>query len=129
MVEHLERTADTMTIFDSFVEVPYKFLAISRGGVKGNEIKASEERRGVFKLRSTGQDVNNMGVRLSNATLHVHPEDYPNWANLVGQGVCVRGNSYEITNVTEGFNFANGKTEHLTFTLQRAKFSYGKNRC
>lgn len=124
MVVRSGRTACTMTIFDSFVEEPYVFLAINRGGVKGNSIKASESRMGVFKLRSSGSSINDMESRTSTATLHTHPEDYPNWANLVGQGICKDGCTYEITSVTGGKNFATGVMEHLTFTLQRAKYSY-----
>lgn len=111
-----------MTIFDSFVEEPYTFLAIKRGGVKGDRVVDKKDLTGVFKLRSSGIEQNNVETRTSTATLHAHPEDFTNYANLVGQGICKDGNSYEIVSVTEGKNFANGITEHLTFTLGRATY-------
>lgn len=114
------------TVFTSFKIIPYDFLEISRGTVYGNKIVASKDGlTGVFKLRSNSSNSNNIELYNSSATLHTRPEDYEgiSFADLVGQGVRVEGVTYSITNVTEGKNFNNGVTEHLTFTLERAEFN------
>lgn len=114
------------TVFTSFKTIPYDFLEISRGTVYGNRIVASKDGlTGVFKLRSNSSTSNNIELYNSSATLHTRPEDYKGilFADLVGQGVRVGGVTYSITNVTEGKNFNNGVTEHLTFTLERAEFN------
>jgi len=111
-----------MTVFDSFREEPYTFLAIKRGGVKGDRVVETKQLNGIFKLRSSVEESNNMETRTSTATLHAHPQDFVNYANLVGQGICKDGCSYEIVKVTEGKNFVTGLVEHLTFTLGRATY-------
>ena len=113
-----------MTVFDVFQEIPYNFLAIKRGAVKGNVIKSRSSFHGIFKLRDNQETMQNMELYQSSATLHVHPEDYDT-TDLVGQGIEVDGITYEIERVTGGMNFANGQMEHLTFTLQRAEFIDG----
>lgn len=113
-----------MTVFDSFQEIPYDFLAIKRGSVKGDVIKSEQAFYGIFKLRDNQEALNNMELYQSTATLHAHPDDFDT-TDLVGQGIRVNGITYEITRVTGGMNFANGQMEHLTFTLQRAEFVNG----
>lgn len=119
------------TVFDVFASTDYTYLEIARGGIAGNSIIESENRRGVFKLRSGGQNspTSEMEIRNSTATLHVHPEDYlPNYDTIVGNGIRVDGVDYEITALTGGKNFDTGVMEHLTFSLQVAEFSdYGSN--
>ena len=65
----------------------------------------------------------------SDATLHVHPEDFAdmNTNDLVGQGVTVNGQDYSIEGVSEGKNFDNGIIEHIYMRLQKAMFVRGKN--
>lgn len=111
------------TVFTAFKEVPYTFLEITRGTVYGNRIKSETELMGVFKLRSSDGQMQNIENWQSSATLHAHPEDYKAYstADLVGQGVRVDGIDYQITSVTDGRNFSTGVTEHLTFTLERAE--------
>lgn len=113
-----------MTVFDTFVETQYSFLEISRGEIYGNHVIKETKFMGVFKLRATSSTSNNIEYRLSNATLHAHPEDYAGWniADLVGQGIAYDGIDYEITNVTGGMNFDTGVMSHLTFTLERADY-------
>lgn len=113
-----------MTVFDTFPEISYNFLTISRGSVKGNVITQASSFNGIFKLRESQETNGNIELYQSSATLHVHPDDYST-TDLVGQGVEVDGITYEITNVTGGMNFANGQMEHLTFTLERAEFIDG----
>lgn len=116
-----------MTVFDVFREIDYTFQEISRGQVVGNVVTKERQLRGIFKLRENQETTNNMELFQSNATLHAHPEDFSDWnyADLVGQGVFVNDIPYEITNVTAGTNFDNGRVEHLTFTLQDSSISYG----
>lgn len=113
------------TVFDVFQEQEYTYLEIARGGIAGNSIVESSPRMGVFKLRagSGNSPTSEMEVRNSTATLHAHPEDYPDLDNIVGNGIRVDDVDYEITAITGGKNFDNGVMEHITFTLQRA--SYG----
>lgn len=112
------------TVFTLFKSQPYTFLEITRGTVYGNRIKNETELMGIFKLRADDQTNQNMELYQSTATLHAHPEDFKAYssADLVGQGVRVDGNDYEITRVTEGANFDKGIVEHLTFTLERANY-------
>lgn len=114
-----------MTVFDVFQQMPYEFLTISRGTVKGNVITSKDSFLGIFKLRENQETQGNIELYQSSATLHAHPEDFESFEvvpDLVGQGIRVNGKTYEITNVTGGMNFADGQMEHLTFTLQRAEF-------
>lgn len=114
----------TPTVFELFVEEDYEFLNIDRGEVYGNSIIGIKACRGIFKLRASSSTNTNIEIRQSNATLHVHPEDYECWqyADLVGQGIRKDGIDYQITDVTAGTNFDTGTTEHLTFTLERADY-------
>lgn len=112
------------TVFDLFQQVDYDFLEVARGGIAGNTVIKREGLRGVFKLRagSGNSPTSEMEVKNSTATLHAHPEDYPDIDAIVGNGVRVAGVDYEITSVTGGMNFDTGKMEHLTFSLQRADY-------
>lgn len=113
-----------MTVFDSFIEEPYTFLAIKRGGVRGNTIKRTATYMGVFKLRNGGSRAGNIEERSSTATLHVHPEDYCEpYDKLVGQGIEKDGVFYEISSLTGGKNFSTGELEHLTLTLNIADYA------
>lgn len=112
------------TVFDVFKKVDYEYLEISRGGVYGNTITKATAFRGIFKVRNgkTESPVNDMEVRDSNATLHVHPEDFDDINGLVGNGIRYNGQTYEIVNVTGGMNFDTGAMEHLTLTLEVADY-------
>lgn len=114
-----------MDVFSLFREIEYAFLEIKRGTVAGDEIVSVTALSGVFKLRAKGKTDDRLEVRLSEATLHVHPEDFADFttADLVGQGVRVDGVNYSISKVTAGTNFDTGVTEHLTFTLERADYA------
>lgn len=114
-----------MTVFDVFREVDYTYLKIKRGQVFGNVIEEEIPLKGIFKRRENQETMNNIELYQSNATIHAHPEDFNNFNELVGNGVRVCGQEYEITNMTVGTNFDTGTTEHITLTLQRAVFSNG----
>lgn len=118
-----------MTVFDTFQEMPYKFLEISRGTVEGNVITASHDFMGIVKIRDNDTTMNNIETPTSNSTVHAHPDDILSLVtleNIIGQGISVDGvGDFEITNCTTGINYATGQLEHLTFTLQRAEFIDG----
>lgn len=114
-----------MTVFDVFRETDYTYLEIERGQIVGNVIVKETPLKGIFKMRENQETMNNMELYQSNATIHAHPEDFSDFNELVGNGVRVDGETYEITNMTAGTNFDTGVTEHLTLTLQRASFSNG----
>lgn len=118
-----------MTVFDTFQEMPYTFLEISRGTVEGNVITASHDFMGIVKLRENDMTTNNIETPTSNSTIHAHPDDILSLVsleNIIGQGISVDGAGYfEITNCTTGYNYATGQLEHLTFTLQKAEFIDG----
>lgn len=111
------------TVFDLFEEVPYQFLEISRGGVYGNRITAVHDAMGVFKLRNEMVQNNNQELHQSAATLHVHPDEPFMSSNVVGQGVRVNGQDYEIAGQTGGRNFDTGELEHYTLTLQKTDYA------
>jgi hypothetical protein len=111
------------TVFDVFEQVPYQFLEVSRGGVYGNRITATHNAYGVFKLRNEMVQTNNQELHQSAATLHVHPDESFMSSNVVGQGVRVAGQDYEIVGQTGGRNFDTGELEHYTLTLQNTDYS------
>lgn len=112
------------TVFTVFRETDYQYLTLSRGNVFGNTIKASRSLKGVFKERKGyTRDGNNMETLGSDMpTLHAHPEDFEQTDIIVGNGVIVNGNTYEITGITYGKNFATGVVEHITMTLREANY-------
>lgn len=99
-----------------------EFLEIDDGTVYGKNIKSCQPIKGIFKTRN-GETMNqNAGLRTSSATAHVHPEDFENVDRIVGNGIRYLAQDYSITGMTAGVNFDNGKTEHLTLTLEVAKY-------
>lgn len=118
------------TVFDVFEEVPYQFLKVSRGGVYGNRITATQDAYGIYKRRNDMVQVNNQELRQSAATLHIHPDEafiaditVDDKILLVGNGVRVEGVDYEIIGDTGGGNFDDGELEHYTLTLQVTDYS------
>ena len=111
------------TVFDVFEVTPYTFLSVLRGGVYGNVITSTVEATGVFKLRNDKVVDNNQELRQSAATLHVRPEEPFMTSLVVGQGIVVEGQEYEIIGQTGGKNYDNGVMEHYTLTLQNADYS------
>lgn len=84
---------------------------------------------GVFKLKSGMDKANGMELLDSDATLHVHPEDFigVNTNSLVGQGVRVNSQDYSVVGISEGFNYDTGVLEHILLNLQKAKFVEAAN--
>lgn len=111
------------TVFDVFVNTPYTFLRVSRGGVYGNVITMSIDAQGVFKLRNGMVQANNQESRQSDATLHIRPSETFAAEDIVGQGIRHNGLDYEITGQTGGQNFDNGALEHYRLTLNRTDYS------
>lgn len=114
-----------LDVFETFPELlkSYEFLEISRGGVYGNVITAVHNSTGIFKLRNEQVMVNNQEVRQSAATLHIRPDESFASSNMVGQGIRVEGQDYEIIGQTGGDNYANGVREHYRLTLQNSDFA------
>ena len=108
------------TVFDLFTSDSYEYLQVERGTVDGNKITKTVSHQGVFKLRS-GMVQGDREVEKSNATLHVHPEDYEGISpdELVGNGIRYNGENYRITGVTEGKDFDTGEVEFYRFTLNK----------
>ena len=115
-----------MTVFDVFEEVPFTYIVLNRGTVFGNEPKSQKCLTGIFKLREGKETESNVEFPNSSATLHVHPEDFDNPSEIVGNAVRINGISYDITNMTRGTNFDNGNSEHYTLTLQRTDLAQGE---
>lgn len=80
------------TVFDLFSSDKYDYLTLDRGTVEGNKIIKTETHEGVFKLRS-GMVQGSREVEKSDATLHIHPEDYEGISpdELVGNGIRYNG--------------------------------------
>lgn len=110
------------TVFDVFVNTPYTFLTISRGGVQGDGITARTEAMGVFKLRSGMNVSNDQETKTSDATLHIKPSEPFVSTGLVGHGIENQGRTYEIVGNTGGMNFDTGVMEHYRVTLQERGF-------
>ena len=112
-------------VFEAFPErlTAYQFLSISRGGVYGNVITASYNAEGVFKLRNEQIMVNNQELKQSAATLHIRPSETFASNDMVGQGIRVEGQDYEIIGQTGGDNYAIGEREHYRLSLQNSDYS------
>ena len=116
------------TVFDLFTSDNYEYLQVERGMVEGNRITKTIPHEGVFKLRS-GMTQSARGssmsadreVEQSDATLHVHPEDYDGISpdELVGNGIRYNGVNYRIAGVTEGKDFDTGEVEFYRLTLEK----------
>lgn len=115
------------TVFDVFTSTPYIFLQVSRGTVVGDYVSSTFVTDGVFKLRTGFTKGDTEETATSDATLHIRPlESFitANNGNLVGHGIEVLGQTYEIVGQTGGMNFDNAVMEHITVTLQLAEFEY-----
>lgn len=112
------------TVFDTFKEAPFIYLAISRGEVYGNRITDQKTLKGIVKIKEGMISQTNQETRKSNNTIHVHPEDFADSVHeqIVGNGIRYGGVDYSIIGVTEGRNFDTNEVEHLTLTLERADF-------
>lgn len=110
------------TVFDLFDLTDYTFLEVSRGGIEGNVIINETQAEGVFKLRSGMNVASDQETKTSDATLHIKPDE-PFSSNLMGNGVRVFGNEYEIVGATGGMNFETGEMEHYRVTLQATEFT------
>ena len=107
------------TVFDVFREVPLTYLVLNRARVYGNLIVSTKDITGVFKVRGGMNTVNGLEAKDSSATAHVHPQDFDNIDDIVGNGIRYNGVDYEIVGLTEGRNFATNAVEHYTLTLNR----------
>lgn len=109
-------------VFDVFESVPYTYLVLSRGGVRGNSVEEEYDAEGVFKLRSGMNVANDQETKSGDATLHIRPDE--EFTPKVGNGIYIGGNTYEIVGLTDGRNFETGQTEHYRVTLQSTSFVY-----
>lgn len=112
-----------LTVFDLFDLTDYEFLSIERGTVTGNVITGTYQAQGVFKLRNDQVMVNNQELKQSASTLHIYPTETFASSNMVGQGVRVQGQDYEIVGQTDGMNYDSGVLEHYRLTLQNSDYS------
>lgn len=112
-------------VFQAFPQLlkTYQYLEVSRGTVYGNVITATHNATGVFKLRNEQVMVNNQELKQSAATLHIRPDESFANADMVGNGIRVEGQDYEIIGQTGGDNYANGVREHYRLTLQNSDYS------
>lgn len=110
------------TVFDYFTSVSYKFLVTGSSTVNGDVILSASEHEGIFKLRD-GMVEGDRELRTSDATLHVHPEDYESPDELVGNGILYNGVFYEIVGCTAGTNFDTHEVEHYRLTLEVKKYA------
>lgn len=113
-----------VTVFDTFKEVSFIYLTISRGEVYGNRITGQKTLQGVVKIKEGMVSSNNQETRSSNSTVHVHPEDFADLTRgqIIGNGIRYGGADYSIIGMTEGKNFDTNKVEHLTLTLERIEY-------
>ena len=110
------------TVFDYFGSVEYEFLETTSSTVRGDVILSATEHEGIFKLRD-GMVEGDRELRTSDATLHVHPEDFESPEDLVGNGILYNGVFYEIVGCTAGTNFDTHEVEHYRLTLEIKKYA------
>lgn len=114
-----------LTVFDLFPDGlrTYQYLNISRGGVYGNVITSTTDATGLFKLRNEMVMVNNQELKQSAATLHIRPDESFANSNMVGNGIRVESQDYEIIGQTGGDDYHFGDREHYTLYLQTTSFA------
>lgn len=118
------------TVFDVFKEVSYSYLAIAQSTVRGDMIVRERELLGIFKDKAGQTQNGNMELTTSTATLHIHPEDFPDILScdsLIGDGIRVDNQTYSIVGASAGANFDTGAIEHYRLTLQKADFAGDEN--
>lgn len=118
------------TVFDVFKEVQYDYLVIAQSQILGDTVADTRTYTGIFKDRAGMAQSGNMEAANSTATMHVHPEDFPeanDCSGLIGNGVNVNGQDYSIVGATAGTNFETGEIEHYRLTLQKADFARSSN--
>ena len=111
-----------MTVFDCFGSVSYKYLLIGESTIEGAVILSATPLEGIFKLRD-GMEQGERELHTSNATLHVHPEDFEHPEQLVGNGILYNGVFYEIVSSTAGTNFNTHEVEFYRLTLQVKEYA------
>lgn len=114
-----------LTVFDVFPEVAYEYLNISRGGVYGNTILSSTDASGVVDIEGDIVSVGNQESRQANSLLYIHPTEsfITNPKLLVGNGIRVLGNEYDIVGYGVGRNQETQEVEHFELTLNAADFA------
>lgn len=127
-VGHVVRTEGTAvdTVFDVFDEVSYQCLVVSRGGVYGNIITASYSAVGVADIDGGMVTANNQETHQSDSLLYIYPDESfmpENPKDLVGNGIRIDDNDYEIIGFGIGRNQDEGVIEHYELTLQAADYS------
>ena len=110
------------TVFDLFTSDDYKYLVTESSTIAGDVIKSATAHKGIFKLRN-GMVEGDRELRTSDATLHVHPEDYDDPEALVGNGILYDGVFYEIVGCTAGTNFNTHTVEFYRLTLEVKKYA------
>ena len=110
------------TVFDLFTSVEYQYLVTESSTIRGDIIKSGTKHEGIFKLRN-GMIEGDRELRTSDATLHVHPEDYGSPNELVGNGIYYGGTFYEIVGCTAGTNFNTHTDEFYRLTLEVKKYA------
>lgn len=110
------------TVFDYFGSVEYQYLTTAHSTVNGDMITSATPLQGIFKLRD-GMVEGDRELRTSDATLHVHPEDFTNPEDLVGNGILYQGVFYGIVGCTAGTNFETHTVEHYRLTLEVKKYA------
>lgn len=114
------------SVFDVFDEVEYQYLAITRGGVYGNVITNTYNAVGVADIDGGMVTSNNQETHQSDSLLYIYPEESflpTNPKQLIGNGVRIDGNDYEIIGFGTGKNQDTGEIEHYELTLQAADYS------
>lgn len=119
-----------VTVFETFPEgiEPYTFLQISRGTMAGNIVLSKIISDGIFKIRNGKAVSNNQETRDSSSTLHIYPSEafialVGGYKQLVGHGMRIGGQDFDITGATGGKNYNDGSIEHYRLTLDVADFS------
>lgn len=110
------------TVFDVFKEVQMDYLKIKQSTTYGDRIVDETPIKGIFKVRNGESQNYDMELKTSTATAHLHPEDFGNPNELVGNGIRCNDQTYQIIGITGGANFATGQMEHLTATLEVADY-------
>lgn len=109
-------------MFQLFTNTPYVFLLVEQT-VEGNEVTSETPAMGVFKLRTSMEQYDNMEQYDGDASIHIKPsESFA--SNLLGNGIRVGDEEYRIINVVEGKDFDTGQVEFYRAILKKETFAW-----
>lgn len=111
----------SMTIFEMFHNTEYSLLKINRNGIEGNKVESIlGHRLGVFRAKNSKDIAENIETYTDESILFAKPEDIE--PEILGAGIRINGQDYEVVKYSEGKNFDTGEIEHLKLILRQTDY-------